>query len=86
LATQALFLMNSPLVIAQAEAVATQLADVHKSPITRLEAAYRHILSRGPTSQEREVALTYLAESSDDQAWTALIQTLFASVDFRNLH
>ena len=86
LATQALFLMNSPFVIAQAQAVATKLAHAYETPKKRLTTAYKHILSRRPTSQESEVALTYLAESSDDEAWAALIQTLFASVDFRNLH
>ena len=78
--------MNSPFVIAQAQAVATKLAHAYETPKKRLTTAYKHILSRRPTSQESEVALTYLAESSDDEAWAALIQTLFASVDFRNLH
>lgn len=82
LATQALFLMNSPFVMEQSDILAKKLKQQHSRPEHRLTAAYKHILNRPPSSDERELALGYL---SDNDAWPTFLQTLFASVDFRSL-
>ncbi|MBD3674685.1 MAG: DUF1553 domain-containing protein [Planctomycetaceae bacterium] len=58
---QALFLLNSPFVIEQAEAVTKQLpeADVR----TRLNSLYRQILQRDPSATELQLATDYLKQS-----------------------
>ena len=86
LATQALFLLNSPFVVAQSEVIAGRLARSHDGPEARVEAAYELILNRKPTPTERELALSYIQGSSDGQIWATFIQSLLASVDFRSLH
>jgi hypothetical protein len=50
----------------------------------RLERVYRLVLGRGPNAAERTIALDYLAQGEDTAAaWSALVQSLFASPDFR---
>jgi len=90
-ATQALFLMNNPKVIEQARAAATRvLGGATKMP-ERITLAYQHSLSRKPSAQELALASDYLEASTsgnatDDEArdtWARLIQTLWATPEFR---
>jgi hypothetical protein len=86
--TQALFMMNSPFIMAQAKHAATQsLKDAKLTDRERIEDAYRKSLGRLPTPRERELALAYVspAMSASDRiaAWERFYQTLFACVDFR---
>lgn len=60
---QALFAMNAPFVQEQArQTAAAAWAGASDDP-TRIEQLYRRILSRSPTSEERELALRYLSEA-----------------------
>ena len=93
-APQALFMMNHPWVIEQAQAAAKQLlaekADDDRARVTR---AYRLVLGRAPTAGEISLALKYLPADSTatesakrTEAWAHFCQALFASVDFRYLN
>jgi hypothetical protein len=86
--TQALFLMNSPFVRAQAAAAAQRLlAEKHLNDAVRIRQAYRRTLGRNPTAREREIILTFLAnEKNPAQAWPQIIHGLYASLDFRFLN
>ena len=91
--TQALYLMNSPFVIRQAEAAATRLMAAEGDDTPRIVAAYLSFLGREPTDAERERALGFLSSfgpsgepMGSKAAWTALCQALYASAEFRYLN
>lgn len=86
--TQALFLMNSPFVRAQAASAAKRLlADKLPSDTARIRQAYRRTLGRNPTSLEREIIFEFLRQERDSQkAWTQILHGLYASLDFRYLN
>jgi hypothetical protein len=87
--TQALFLLNSPFVMQEAEHAAKHaLADASLDDAARLDRAYRATLTRLPNNDERRAAMAFLASSEKDEharvaTWSRLYQALFASVDFR---
>jgi Protein of unknown function (DUF1553)/Protein of unknown function (DUF1549)/Planctomycete cytochrome C len=96
LATQALFMMNSPLVMDQARNAAQLLLDAKQAggePLddeARLENLYRRALGRLPSHAERQAAMQFLAVagSPDDEAarlvrWSTLCQALIGCIDFR---
>lgn len=92
IATQALYLMNSPTVHRHAgEASSTLLQETAASDEERIEIAFRRTLGRRPTVDEQKMALAFLRASGDPEngddadAWAALQRGLFASVDFRFL-
>jgi hypothetical protein len=60
--TQALFLMNSPMVMDQARHAARRLLAENKDDVTRLALLYRRALGRTPTTAEREAALRFVHE------------------------
>ncbi|HEY7426643.1 MAG TPA: DUF1553 domain-containing protein, partial [Gemmataceae bacterium] len=85
-ATQALYLMNSPFVMEQAQYAAQGLLAVPKlDDAGRVDRAYRLTLGRLPTPRERDIALKYIAASNGERsaAWERFYQTLFACIDFR---
>ncbi|MCS6866116.1 MAG: DUF1553 domain-containing protein [Gemmataceae bacterium] len=86
-APQALFMMNHPFVIEQAQFAAKRLlAEKHPDDDARLTRAYRLTLGRAPTAGERTVAQRYLrgqTEQAATEAWTAIFHALFASAEFR---
>ena len=86
--TQALFLMNNPFVRAQAETAAKGLLSLELADDSaRITRAYRRTLGRDATSSEREVILKFLATEKDGaKAWTQVIHSLYASLDFRFLN
>jgi hypothetical protein len=91
-APQALFLMNHPFVIAQSKLCAARLiAETHASETDRLSRAYRLILGRPPSLAEQQAALKYIEGLPMESAnaaisgWTQVVQTLFATIDFRYL-
>jgi hypothetical protein len=92
-ATQALFMMNNPKVIEQARAAAARVLAETNQMSDRIVLAYRHSLSREPTAQESTLAQDYLEASisgnaTEDEvrdAWARLIQTLWATPEFRYL-
>jgi hypothetical protein len=91
-ATQALYLMNHPQVIEFARSAATRVmaaGEIEKG----IQQAYRHSLSREPSSKEASIAKDYLeasisgnaTEEERCDAWARLIQTLWATPEFRLL-
>lgn len=88
-ATQALFVMNSPMVIREAHNLATTVMKQQKQDQRRVEEIYLRVLDRRPDAGEIDRGLTYLARlrqkwSSIDeaQAWTSLTHALMASNEF----
>ena len=96
-ATQALYLMNSPFALDQAEEFAKRvLAKRELDEGVRVDLAYEIALSRKPSSTEREAAVNFATEVATSlasqrqasdiaqlKAWTALCQALYASAEFR---
>jgi hypothetical protein len=89
---QALYFMNSPFVIRQAEAMAERVCAAEKDEALRVERAYKLAFARPPTAGERDRALAFLREfvarGTADTAhnpWPAFCQALFASAEFRYL-
>jgi len=87
LPTQALYLMNSPFIMAQSNAAAEQLLKSDARDLTdRIIQAYETTIGRPPLPEEHELVLEILGDGVTDAArWTSLYHTLFASVDFRYL-
>jgi hypothetical protein len=95
-ASQALYLMNSPFVLEQSRHFAQSLLDkVEMDDPARLRAAYLRALGRSPSAAETSRLLDYLkryeaalAEREPDVAkrrlasWQSLCQILFASNEF----
>ncbi|HMP04098.1 MAG TPA: DUF1549 and DUF1553 domain-containing protein, partial [Gemmatales bacterium] len=81
---QALFLMNSPLVLEQAEKLVQRLDD-QSDPTRRIEQLYRLVLGRDPRPGELLLAQGFLTAGAgppDAAAWTHLAQTLFMANEF----
>lgn len=99
-ATQALFLMNSPFVIENCQATAKRvLADGSMDERRRLQLLFELCLSRPPTSDELAHAQRYLKQfdsltsgkvpSENERriaAWASLAQSLFATGEFRYVY
>jgi hypothetical protein len=89
-ASQALFVLNSPLVVEQARALADGF-DADASREERVATAYQRVLQRDPDASELARALGHidaqLAELSGadagSRAWASLCQALLASSEFR---
>jgi hypothetical protein len=90
---QALYFMNSPFVIRQAEALAERVSALEGDDTRRIDRAYRLALARPPTAEERDRALVFLrdfaaragAPDPARKAWPAFCQALLASAEFRYL-
>jgi hypothetical protein len=85
-ATQALYLMNSPFVMEQGRhAAKALLATPNLDDAGRVTRAYRLALGRLPTPRERAIILKFLASSDGERStvWERVYQTLFACIDFR---
>jgi hypothetical protein len=98
-ATQALYMMNSPFIAEEARQTATRLlAHADLDDGARVDAAYRLMLGRPAESGERERGAKYVADylaslgenKKDDtrqsEAWASLCQALFASAEFRYVY
>ena len=92
---QALYFMNGPFVIRQAEALAERVCTAGTSP--RLTGSTWPIglrFARAPTDAERDRALAFLRDFAGRvggnnpmrAAWSALCQAMFASAEFRYLY
>lgn len=92
-ATQALFLMNSPKVIEQARHAAEVV--IKSSPDTekRIDTAFQNSLQRSPTEKEQTQVREFLESSQSGNAtaddvrdlWARFIQTLWSTPEFRFL-
>ena len=83
---QALYLMNNPFVIRQAEALADRLLAGEGDDAGRLTRAYFLCYSRPPSANERKAAQKFLEgygrERTRRATWAALCQALFAGAEF----
>ena len=89
-ASQALLMMNHPMVIRQArEAAENLMKDVVLDAQGRIDFAYAQVLGRPPSTHERAVAVDLLGSAGDDGGelarWAMLYQVLFQCIDFRYL-
>ncbi len=75
---QKLFLLNSPFIVRQSDALAARLEQHGGSLRSRIEHAYRLLYSRRPTSAETHLAEVFLADGGRD-AWSQYAQTLLIS-------
>lgn len=89
-APQALYFLNHPFVMQQAQAAAKQLIAEPGSPETRIHMLFQQALGRKPTARELATCLRFVnadgptaIESLD--TWTQIQHAIFASVDFRYL-
>ena len=95
--SQALFMMNSPFVTAQSQALAKRLLGMTQYDYgQRITMAYMLTLSRPPTEAERARADKYLrsetqepvatkSTASAEKPWATFCQALFACAEFRYL-
>ena len=84
LPTQALFLMNNPLVIEQSGKAAERLLRTDLQKEEQIRIVYRQVLGRAPLESEFNETREYLESFSDEQeAWSSIYHALFASLDFR---
>jgi hypothetical protein len=88
-ATQALFVMNSPLVIREAKNIADTVLKQETQNKRRIEEIYLRVLDRRPDAIEIDKGLTYLtsfrrkwSQIDEEQAWTSLTHVLMASNEF----
>ena len=91
--TQALYLMNNPFVVREAQAAAGLVRSASDDNDDRIKAAYVRFLARSPTAAEASRARQFLAQfpapkdAGDRQgaAWTAFCQALYSCAEFRYL-
>ena len=81
--TQALFLLNSPFVRAQARSAATRLLAEQGSDAERVVRLYRRALGRRPTTAEVARILAFVAEGERAEAWAAACQAVVGCTEFR---
>ncbi|HLJ98184.1 MAG TPA: PSD1 and planctomycete cytochrome C domain-containing protein [Gemmataceae bacterium] len=83
---QALYLMNNPFVIRQAEALADKLLASGDDDTARVMRAFLLCYSRPASTKELQSVQAFLEDYSRNQsqqsAWAALCQALFASTEF----
>lgn len=87
---QALYLLNSPFVMQQAQLAAQSFLRSSAYDADNIDRSIRHAwrtcLCREPTPEEAAAVLTVVAERPESElAWTEVFHALFASVDFRYL-
>jgi hypothetical protein len=93
-APQALYFLNHPFMVEQSRLAAQRLIASGGDDDGLVRQAYREILARPPGPRELRLALDFVTVSASEQDaearrfdnWSLLIQTLFASVDFRYLN
>jgi hypothetical protein len=78
-APQALFLLNHPLVLDAAEALAGRIrSEAPSGESARIEHAYALLFGRAPTPMEAEIGRRLLGDG-DETAWAAYAQVLLCS-------
>jgi hypothetical protein len=98
-ATQALYMLNSPFVMQQAEHTARRLLAEPVDETERADLAYRLTLGRPASEPERQRAAGYIGdyiaaldtasqqgEEARSAAWASFCQALLASAEFRYLY
>ena len=85
IAPQALYLMNSPLVLRTTAAMAKQLlAEKKLNNAQRVERLYAKVYNRKPTAKESKRTVAFINEFCQEQqaSWQALCQALVSSNEF----
>jgi len=93
-APQALYFMNHPFVLEQSRKAAERLIATGSDDATLIRQAYLETVGRAPSVREQGLAADFVQVSASDAEaaserlahWSLLIQTLFASVEFRYLN
>lgn len=93
LATQALYMMNSPFIIKHARAAAERMLQQQDAvdDERRIELAFRQVLARPPMPAERQLAADYVQRCQGEpreqqlRTWAGLYQSLWSCIDFRYL-
>jgi hypothetical protein len=92
-APQGLYLMNDPWVMDQAERTARRLLErADPSDTARVEHAFQLILGREATDAERSAITQFLTAGGNTdpkvafRRWSQVVQSLYASLDFRFLN
>jgi hypothetical protein len=87
-APQALFMMNSSVMLKQSAKMAERVMKDSADAGARIREAYELALSRPPTSQEIDQAQTYVArmekewKGDQSKAWQSFCKALLASSEF----
>ena len=83
-APQCLFLLNAPLLLDSADAMASAsaAATAGQGEFARIEWLYRRALSRSPTDSERVEAIRWSRTCPGPQGWSLFCQALMASNEF----
>lgn len=91
---QALFLLNSPMVHAQATALAKELIDGHENPQSRIRTLFCTLYARQPTEAELNRSMLFIEDAESriqsvndpleraSQAWAALCRSMIAANEF----
>ncbi|XZE17678.1 PSD1 and planctomycete cytochrome C domain-containing protein [Pirellulaceae bacterium SH449] len=91
---QALFLLNSPIVHAQATAIAKELISRHENPQDRVRALFGILYARQPTEAELNRSMLFIEDAESrlesvtdpleraTQAWSALCRSMIAANEF----
>ncbi len=83
---QALYLLNSPFVQRQAQAITNKWKDEKSlSDADRLERLFQTVLQRSPTERESEMFLKYVESSQEEEKWNkwdSVAQVVMVSNDF----
>lgn len=72
---QQLFSLNSPFVMARAEALAKSLEAEADEPSERVQLAYRKLFQRDPTPREQELGVSFLRDNADLGHYTHVLLT-----------
>jgi len=91
--TQALFMMNSPLVDREAKSLAARVLERDTKDARRIEDTYVAILDRRPDAGEMDAGLSYMQglrrkwkDITEEKAWQSLCHALMASNEFVYLY
>jgi hypothetical protein len=80
---QQLFTLNGPLLRQEAAALAKRLeADAPEGGAARVRRAYELLFNRTPTEREMKLALAFLGEKPDANAWSRYAHALLGSNEF----
>jgi hypothetical protein len=88
IAPQALLMLNHPFVLEEAQHASKRVCGEGKCDESRLEIATYRVLGRAPLGSERALVSSLLAaapKGGEEEAWSTILQGLFASLDFRYL-
>ena len=86
--SQALYLMNNASVMKLADKGAEKLIAKYLSSTERIEAAFKLAFGRGASKTEAKAAEQFLdtmKKSGTKAAWSALLQALYGTAEFRSL-